>query len=182
MGETSFTKVSPLGGGGGGGALVAVSVNVNGEPWRGALAFAAEAITVLGPAVAPTLSTVRAKPLASVVALAEESDPPPDVTANATLTPVRGIPSDAVTRTTSGLETAVPTSACCPSPDAFAIWAGAFVELGPDPVDAVAAEDGKEPPPPKPPHPASAMATPVRARCAFRVLPCMSMTSPRAMP
>mgnify|MGYP000703531644 CR=1 FL=1 len=71
---------------------------------------AAAALTVLAPATPPRVSVVLACPLASVTALAGETEPPPEVTVKSTVVPAWGLPLAARTSTTNGWLSAVPTS------------------------------------------------------------------------
>jgi hypothetical protein len=88
---------------------VPVAVKVNGEPVRVPLV----AVKVFDPAVVPNvqLSTV-AIPLALVVTEpTPDTDPPPEATANVTLTPLTGLLLASFTITLGNIATAVPTVA-----------------------------------------------------------------------
>src|SRR5437870_5425832 len=61
----------------------AVAVKVTGEPVRPET----DAVTVLVPATVPSLSTVCARPAASLAALNGVTEPPPAVTVKATVVP-----------------------------------------------------------------------------------------------
>jgi hypothetical protein len=60
------------------------------------------AVTVLVPAVEPSVRVLNACPLESEETCEAESNPPPAVTANATLTPETAVPFASVTLTTNG--------------------------------------------------------------------------------
>jgi len=95
---------------------VPVAVKVSGEPVRDPLV----AVSVFVPAVVPRiqLPTV-ATPLESVVAVAPVIVPPPDATANVTLTPLTGASVESVTITLGSMVTAVPAVTDWPSPACF---------------------------------------------------------------
>jgi hypothetical protein len=104
-----------------GGPTTPVAVNVTGLPVKVPLV----AVSEFGPGVLPSvqLPTV-AIPLPFVVALAPVTLPPPDATANVTLTPLTGLPPASFTITLGGVATAEPAFAVCPSPPFRAIDAG----------------------------------------------------------
>ena len=67
------------------------------------------AVTAFTPAVVPSVSVVEAFPSDPVVPEAADTDPPPEATANVTLTPPTGFPLASFTIATKGLDRAVPT-------------------------------------------------------------------------
>jgi hypothetical protein len=69
------------------------------------------AVTVLVPAVVPNVRVEEAFPSEPVVVLVTERDPPPEVTANATLTSLTGLLLASFTITTKGLGSVVPAVA-----------------------------------------------------------------------
>jgi hypothetical protein len=83
---------------------VAVAVKVT-EPMPLAVAT-----TRFVPVTVPRVSCVEADPALSVTTLAEETDPPPAVTAKVTVTPGMFAPALVLTRTTSGLGSVVATT------------------------------------------------------------------------
>ena len=82
------------------------------------------AVSEFGPGALPRVQPTDAMPLPFVVALAAVTLPPPDATANATLTPLTGLPPASFTITLGGVATAEPAFAVCPSPPFRAIDAG----------------------------------------------------------
>src|SRR3954471_20398193 len=92
------------------GPTVAVAVNVTvSEP--------AVAVSELGPTVVPRIQLATlAMPLASVVAVAPETLPPPLATLNVTLTPATGLLFASFNSTEGATATAVPFMALCASP------------------------------------------------------------------
>src|SRR5256885_741822 len=99
---------------------VPVAVNVTGLP----VSVPEVAVSVFGPAVGPNVQDVTvAIPLAPVVTgVVGVTVPPPDPTANVTLTPPTGLPFASRTITEGATGTAVPTVADCPFPALIAIW------------------------------------------------------------
>ena len=93
---------------------VPVAVNVTGDPVRPSLV----AVSVFEPAVVPSVQLVTAAtPSAPVVtAVVGSTDPPPDATANVTLTPDTGLLFASVTSTLGTTDTALPATADWPSP------------------------------------------------------------------
>ncbi|HVN74204.1 MAG TPA: hypothetical protein VMT44_06405 [Methanoregula sp.] len=89
------------------GPAVPVAVKVTGDPVKEPLV----AVSVLVPAVVPNvqLPTV-AIPLESVVAEAPVREPPPEPTANVTVTPLTGLLLPSLTITLGGVATAVPAT------------------------------------------------------------------------
>jgi len=85
------------------------------------------AVTSTAPAVLPSVSCVDAVPLASVTALVGDNVPLPDVTVNATVTPVTGVSDAFVTSKTTGEASALPTEPTCPLPLTAAMAAGVLV-------------------------------------------------------
>jgi hypothetical protein len=67
------------------------------------------AVTVFVPATNPNVRVVEAFPSEPVVVLVTDRDPPPEVTENATLTPLTGLLLASLTITTNGLASAIPT-------------------------------------------------------------------------
>src|SRR5207247_1596418 len=82
---------------------------------------------VFGPAVGPSVHDVTAAiPLPFVVTgVAGLTVPPPDATANVTLTPATGFPFASRTTTEGFTGTVVPAVAVWPSPPLLAIWVAA---------------------------------------------------------
>src|SRR2546430_7540668 len=101
---------------------MAVAVNVTGDP-ASPLTLAV-AVLLLVPAVVPMVQVTDARPLASVVAVAAASDPPPAVVAHETATPGTPAPAEVVTRTTSGCASAWATVPLWALPDTIAIADG----------------------------------------------------------
>ncbi len=81
---------------------------------------------VCTPGAAPSVSVVRASPLASVVSTSRLSVPPPVSTSKLTGTPCTPRPSAARTRATRGCASASPTVPVCAEPD----WAMTFCATG----------------------------------------------------
>src|SRR5512145_23239 len=100
-------------------AAVPVEVNVSGLP----ASVPAVAVSVLGPAIVPSVHDVAAAmPFASVVTgVAGLTEPPPDATVNVTETPATGLLNTSRTITVGGAATAVPTVADWPSPALIAM-------------------------------------------------------------
>src|SRR5436189_203356 len=91
---------------------VAVALNVAGLPVR----LVDVAVSVLAPAVVPSVQLVgEAMPLAFVVALPPDTDPPPLATAKVTDTPDTGLLFASVTFTDGATATALPAVADCAS-------------------------------------------------------------------
>lgn len=110
---------------------VPVAVKVTGDPDSDPDV----AVTVFEPAVVPSVHVPAvAMPLLFVVAFAPVMDPPPDATANVTVTPLTGLPAASVTRTAGDTLTADPAVADCPLPAFTAIDAAA-----PGPVGVIVA-------------------------------------------
>jgi hypothetical protein len=85
-----------------------VTVKATGEPERLPLV----AVSVLAPAVAPSVQLpTAAMPAALVVAAEPLTEPPPEATVKATLTPATGLLLMSVTMTLGGVPTAVPAEA-----------------------------------------------------------------------
>jgi hypothetical protein len=84
---------------------VPVALNVTGEPESPVEV----AVTVLAPAVSPRVRVEDAFPSEPVVVLVTDREPPPAVTAKATLVPLTGLLLTSFTITTKGLDSAVPT-------------------------------------------------------------------------
>jgi hypothetical protein len=124
----------------------AVSTNV-------AIKFVPETVAVIDtcPGEDPSVACVLACPAASVTALVGETVAAPLTTANATLAPFTTVPFD-VTRTTSGVDSGVPTSWTWPFPDTMS------TADGPD------GPEGSELPPPQ----AAATITTVYSETASR--------------
>jgi hypothetical protein len=103
-----------------------VAANVTGEPLRPA----AEAVSVLAPAVVPSVqeSTV-ATPEAPVVAEPPLTEPPPEATAKVTATPGTGLLLASLTITLGSVETAEPAVALWPLPALKAIVTAAPATL-----------------------------------------------------
>src|ERR1700739_5024574 len=103
--------------------MMPVAVNVTGLPVR----VPEVAVRVLVPAVVPRVQLVTAAiPLAFVVtAVVGFTVPPPDATANVTLTPATGLLDASRTITAGGVVTAVPTVALWLFPALTAIDAAA---------------------------------------------------------
>ena len=99
-----------------------VAVKVTGEPVRPAHV----AVRVLAPATVPSfqLPTV-AMPEASDTADAPVTEPPPEATANVTVTPATGSFLTSLTMTLGAMLTAAPRLAVWPSPAFRAIWVAA---------------------------------------------------------
>ena len=102
----------------------AVALKVTGDP----ASDPEVAATVCAPTVLPSVHDVCASPLASVVAEAGDTEPPPVETAKATFTPATGRPSVAETFTTSGWASfgavGLPMIPVCPPPDTAAMVDG----------------------------------------------------------
>jgi len=81
----------------------------------------AEALTVLEPAMVPSVRFVEALPALSVTAVRRESVPPPAVNANVTTTPGKAVPLRAFTFTTKGSASGVATTPVCLLPLAIEI-------------------------------------------------------------
>jgi hypothetical protein len=90
-----------------GGPAVPVALKVTGEPERPMEVV----VTVLVPAVVPNVRAEEALPSEPVVVLVTDREPPPVVTANATLTPLTALLLASLTITTNGLDSVVPTVA-----------------------------------------------------------------------
>jgi hypothetical protein len=84
-----------------------VALKVTGEPESPV--EVAVTVLLLVPAVVPRVRVEEAFPSEPVVVLVTDRDPPPAVTANATLTPLTGLLLASFTITTKGLDSAVPT-------------------------------------------------------------------------
>jgi hypothetical protein len=84
---------------------VPVALKVTGEPERPVEVAA----TVFAPAVVPRVRVEEALPSEPVVVLVTERDPPPEVTAKVTLTPLTALLLASFTITTNGLDSTVPT-------------------------------------------------------------------------
>src|SRR5439155_7946909 len=99
--------------------VVPVAVKVTGLP----VSVPEVAVSVFGPAVVPSVHEVTAAiPLAPVVTgVVGVTEPPPDATANVTLTPPTGLPCASRTITEGATGTAVPAVADWPSPALIAI-------------------------------------------------------------
>src|SRR5213078_1596815 len=99
---------------------VPVAVNVTGLP----VSPVAVAVSEFGPAVGPSVHDVTAAiPFAPVVTgVVGVTEPPPDATANVTLTPPTGLPFASRTITEGAVATAVPAGAVWPFPALMAIW------------------------------------------------------------
>src|SRR5689334_2214254 len=92
---------------------VATAENVTGaRTTPGALA-----VTVLAPAIVPTVSVACAWPIASVMTFVADKLPPPLVTSNTTVTKGTGSWFASLTIATNGNASAVPRSALCSLPD-----------------------------------------------------------------
>ena len=76
------------------------------------------------PAVVPSVQITVARPLVSVVTVAEETEPPPAVAEKVTVSFATRLPLPSVTSTTGAGDTAVPTAAEVP-PDTKVIFAAA---------------------------------------------------------
>ena len=114
------------------GPATAVAVKVTGEP----VSEPEVALKVFAPVVVPNVhEPTVAIPLASVVAVVPVAEPPPDATANVTLTPDTGLPPASVTTTDGGVATAVPIDADWLIPEETAI-----VVAEPDPVGVIGDE------------------------------------------
>jgi len=82
----------------------------------------ADAVSVFAPSPVPSFQEPTvAMPLASVVALAPVSEPPPEPIENVTATPETGLPYVSVTSTDGAVPTVVFTVAVWPSPPAIVI-------------------------------------------------------------
>ena len=82
---------------------VAFAVKATGDPDSPA----AEAETVCGPGSRPSVNRVVPRPFASLGDLANETEPPPDTTAQLTFTPATGFPWESETLTLSGVDSVV---------------------------------------------------------------------------
>src|SRR5574341_1471954 len=91
------------------------AVKVTGEPVSPAAA--ADAALLFVPGVVPSVRTAAASPDESDSEAAGVTDPPPAVTAQATLVPETALPNASVTRTTNGLTSGAPAGPLWPSPD-----------------------------------------------------------------
>jgi hypothetical protein len=109
---------------------------------------ATPAVTVLVPSVAPGVKVTEASPWASVVVLASERVPPPEVTLQSTVAPETGSASASVTRTTNG----TPSSS-------------RVLPLWPSPETTATAVGSAPPPPPLPPSVAVIVAPTMIAGC-----------------
>ena len=98
-----------------------VAVNVTEEAASPVLA-----LTVLAPAVGPSVSVACAWPAASVNALPADKLPPPPVTAKVTVMPAIGSSLVSLTDTTNGIGSAVATGALWSFPES--IW---MLAIGP---------------------------------------------------
>src|SRR5947209_8485784 len=77
----------------------------------------ADAVTVIGPALAPAVTVVEAWPVESVVTVEDPSVAEPFVTAKLTWAPPTPLPFASVTFTTTGDPNAELTSATCALPE-----------------------------------------------------------------
>src|SRR5574341_2331171 len=101
---------------------VAVAVNVNGGPDR----LPDVAVSVFVPVAVPIVQLPSvAMPLALPTGVAPVMLPPPDATANVTVTPETGLLLASRTRAAGATATDVFTGADCPLPAEMAIWLGA---------------------------------------------------------
>jgi hypothetical protein len=90
----------------------AVAVNPTGEPVKPALV----AVTVWDPTCEPSVCVAVAWPFAPVVLWSGAIDPPPDVTAQSTVTPETPFPNASDALTEYGIGSADPARADCASP------------------------------------------------------------------
>jgi hypothetical protein len=89
-----------------------VALKVTGDPDRPVEV----AVTVFVPGVVPRVRSVEAFPSEPVSPDVADSAPFPEVMANATLTPLTGLPTESFTITTNGLAKAVPKTPLWPLP------------------------------------------------------------------
>jgi hypothetical protein len=84
-----------------------VALNVTGEP--DSPVEVAVTVLLLVPAVVPRVRVEEAFPSEPVVVLVTDREPPPEVTENATLTPLTALLLASLTITTNGLDSVIPT-------------------------------------------------------------------------